>query len=109
MSEDDLRSHSKKGLEFKPDMKYPKASIQSSLFSHGITTKTELITPKRKDNLGMKHYARMIPCYQSGSMKKRFVVNQFAKLLVRRNCFPEFDNPLYIYLKLNHMNTNMLI
>ena len=108
-SEDDLRSRSKKDLEFEPEMKYPKANIQGSLFSHGITTKTKLITPKRKDNFGLKQYARMIPCYQSGSMKKRFVVNQFAKLLVQRNCFPEFDNPLYIYMKLNHMNKNMLI
>ena len=109
ISEDDLINNSMEGLEFEPEMKYPKASIQSSLFSHGITTKTKLITPKRKDNFGLKQYARMTPCYQSGSMKKRFVVNQFAKLLVRRNCFPDFDNPLYIYMKLNHMNTNMLI
>ena len=92
VSEDDLKSHSKKGLEFEPEMKYPKASISIHLFSHDITTKTKLIAPKRKDNYGLKRYARLKPCYLSGSLKKRFVINQFAKLLLRKNCFSEFTS-----------------
>ena len=79
--EDDLRRHSRRLLEIEPEIIHPKASTKTSLAFHVIMEKTELTTPKTRDDFVHKRYVRLLPYYLSRSLKKKSVVsNYFRKL-----------------------------
>ena len=86
-----MRHYSRRLLEIEPEIIHPKASTTTSLAFHVIMEKTELNTPKARDDFVHKRYVRLLPYYLSRSLKKKSVVSNYLKNLVLFHIITLFD------------------